>query len=183
MTLTFSGHLDDATSPAEQRDWAAIFKGHSSRVTGLCRHMLRNESMAQDAASEVFLRIRSAMGTYDGSVPLERWLLRITANYCIDVIRRRRLERRWISSDETLPDPPGGAATPLTLLLLKERREAVERSMGQLDDSYRIPLVLRYYAGLSYDEIATELVIEKSQVAGRIFRAKQILRVMLKETV
>jgi RNA polymerase sigma factor (sigma-70 family) len=69
----------------------------------------------------------------------------------------------------------------LALLLLKEQRGAVESALAGLDDAYRIPVILRYYAGLTYDEIAAELALEKTQVAGRIFRAKQMLRVLLKE--
>jgi RNA polymerase sigma-70 factor, ECF subfamily len=183
MTLTYSGHLDDAASPGEHPELAEIFAAHSRRVTGLCRQLLRDQSAAEDAASEVFLKVREGMAGYDPSVPLERWVLRIAANHCIDVIRRRRLERRWFSTDEDAADGPDGRETPLTLMLLKEQREAVERCIGRLDEPYRIPLVLRYYAELSYDEIAAELEIEKTQVAGRLFRAKQMLRVLLKETL
>ena len=180
MILTFTGQLSAA---ADQRpDLGDVYKLYSARVAGLCRHLLRDPAMAEDAASEVFLRVRDGLARYDGSVPVERWILRITANHCIDVLRRRRLERRWFSA-EAPTDASGGEATPLTLLLLKEQRERVEHAIGRLDEAYRIPLVLRYYAELSYDEIAAELELEKTQVAGRIFRAKQMLRVALKETV
>jgi RNA polymerase sigma factor (sigma-70 family) len=67
--------------------------------------------------------------------------------------------------------------------LLKEKRDAVAHAIESLAEAYRLPLVLRYYAALSYDEIATELEMEKTQVAGRIFRAKHMLRTLLKEKV
>jgi RNA polymerase sigma-70 factor (ECF subfamily) len=138
--------------------------------------------MAEDAASEVFLRVRDGWAARDGSVPMERWVLKIAANHCIDLLRRRRLERRWFAEEPAI-EPISPAATPLTLVLLKEQRERVERSIVQLDEGYRVPLLLRYYAELSYDEIAAELELEKTQVAGRIFRAKQMLRVLLKEAL
>jgi RNA polymerase sigma factor (sigma-70 family) len=71
----------------------------------------------------------------------------------------------------------------LTLLLLEERRNAIARAVESLAEAYRLPMVLRYYAGLSYDEIAAELDMEKTQVAGRIFRAKHALRKLLEEKV
>ena len=51
-------------------------------------------------------------------------------------------------------------------------RDAIER----LPESYRVPLVPRYYGESSYDEIAQQLGLQKNHVATLIFRAKQELR-------
>lgn len=176
MTLSFPGRTGGA-APWGGLDQA--FQAHSTRVAGLCRHMLRDQELARDATNDVFLRVGDNLAGYDGSIPLERWLLRIAANHCIDLLRRRKLERRWMAAEG--PEAAVGQASPLTVLLLKERRAAVEHALDGLEDAYRIPLVLRYYAELTYDEISAELAIEKTQVAGRIFRAKQMLRAELKE--
>jgi RNA polymerase sigma-70 factor (ECF subfamily) len=178
-----STELIEDTLPSDDSSLAAIYQKYSRRVAGLCLHMLRNRELAEDAAGEVFLKLRTAIRTYDGSANFDHWLLRIAANHCIDLIRRRQLERRWMSEEEYAGDPPSQEASPLTLLLLKERRDAVNRAIESLTDAYRLPLVLRYYAALSYDEIAAELEMEKTQVAGRIFRAKHMLRTLLKEKV
>jgi len=198
MTLSATELIEDIVPSGERREvsaviaraqggesaaFAEIFRTYSRRVIGLCNHMLRDGNVAEDAASEVFLRLRTAITAYDGSAEFDRWLLRITANHCIDLIRRRQLERRWMSEEECSADPPSQEASPLTLLLLKERRNAIARAVGSLSEPYRLPLVLRYYAGLSYDEIAAELDMEKSQIAGRIFRAKHTLRKWLEENV
>jgi RNA polymerase sigma-70 factor, ECF subfamily len=180
------GQGDEVISRAQEGESAAfaeIYQAYSGRVIGLCRHMLRDGNLAEDAAAEIFLKLRASITTYDRSAEFDRWLLRITANHCIDLIRRRQLERRWMSVEEDAPDTPSSEASPLTLLLLKERRDAIAHAIDSLSEAYRLPLVLRYYAGLSYDEIAAELDIEKTQVAGRIFRAKHMLRTLLKETV
>lgn len=172
----------------ENAAFADIYRAYSRRVAGLCRHMLRDRELADDAAGDIFLRLRTVIGTYDGptsdgAAEFDRWLLRITANHCIDLIRRRQLERRWMSEEEYAADPPSQEASPLSLLLLKERRDAVTRAVEGLAEAYRLPLVLRYYANLSYDEIAAELSMEKTQVAGRIFRAKHMLRTLLEENI
>jgi len=172
----------------ESAAFAALFETYSRRVAGLCHHMLRDRALAEDAAGEVFLKLRTAIHTYDGataddSTDFDRWLLRIAANHCVDLIRRRQLERRWMSEEPAAPDPPSQDASPLTLLLLKERRDAISQAIEGLEEAYRVPLVLRYYANLSYDEIAAELDMEKTQVAGRIFRAKRMLRTLLEETI
>ena len=198
MTLSSTERLEDTVPSGERSEVSAeivraqegdsaalagIFLAFSRRVIGLCHHMLRDRDLAEDAAGEVFLRLRVSIMTYDGSAAFERWLLRVTANHCVDLIRRRRLERRWMVEEEHPTDPPSPAASPLTLVLIKERRGEIERAVAQLSADYRLPLVLRYYADLSYDEIAAALDMEKTQVAGRIFRAKHMLRRGLEERV
>jgi RNA polymerase sigma-70 factor (ECF subfamily) len=61
-------------------------------------------------------------------------------------------------------------------VLLDERRDAVREAIARLPERYRVPLVLRYYAGLGYDEIAAQLGLTRNHVATLIFRAKQELR-------
>jgi len=197
MTLSSTELLEDTMSSGEPADvdalvaraqqgdgsaFAALYQTFFRRVVGLCQHLLRDRDLAKDAAGDVFLRLRSSITTYNGSTAFERWLLRVAANRCIDVLRQRRLERRWITADDSPADPPSPAASPLTLLLAKESRTGMERALGRLPAEHRLPLVLRYYADLSYDEIGAELDLEKSQVAGRIFRAKHMLRKLLEET-
>jgi len=197
MTLSSTELLEDTMPSGEPADvdalvaraqrgdstaFAALYQAFSRRVVGLCHHMLRDRDRARDAAGDVFMRLRTSIASYNGSTAFERWLLRVAANRCIDLIRQRRLERRWIAEDETRADPPSSAASPLTLLLAKESRTGMERALGRLPAEHRLPLVLRYYADLSYDEIGAELDLEKSQVAGRIFRAKHMLRKLLEET-
>lgn len=183
MILSSTEFVEDAVPSGESDALAAIFKSHSRRVIGLCRHMLGDRALAEDAGAEVFLKLRTAIATYDSSSDFDRWLLRIAANHCIDLIRRRKLERRWMSEEDSAADAPSQEASPLTQLLLKERQDEVTRAVEGLADAYRLPLVLRYYADLSYDEIAAELDMEKTQVAGRIFRAKHMLRALLEEKV
>src|ERR1700680_3121528 len=139
MTLSSTERLEDTVPSGERSEVSAeivraqegdsaalagIFLAFSRRVIGLCHHMLRDRDLAEDAAGEVFLRLRVSIMTYDGSAAFERWLLRVTANHCVDLIRRRRLERRWMVEEEHPTDPPSPAASPLTLVLIKERRGA-----------------------------------------------------------
>jgi RNA polymerase sigma-70 factor (ECF subfamily) len=173
-----------AISRAQEGDQAAfaeIYRTYSKRIEGLCHHLLGERDAAKDACGDVFLKLPGSIRTYDGSVPFERWLLRVAANRCVDLLRRRNLERRWVAKEGNLPDPPSSAASPLTLILTKERRAEVDQAMASLAPEYRLPLAMRYYAELSYEEIAAEMGLEKSQVAGRIFRAKHMLRESLKE--
>jgi RNA polymerase sigma-70 factor (ECF subfamily) len=66
--------------------------------------------------------------------------------------------------------------SPLGAVISKEERVQVRDTIARLPENYRVPLVLRYYSELSYDEIAQQLGLERNYVAALIFRAKQELR-------
>lgn len=160
----------------EAEAFAELYRLFFRRVFGLCRHLLGATEAAEDAASEVFLRVQRAMKTYDSALPFPRWLLSIASHYCVDQLRRRRVETRVFEPErEELPDPGAGSA-PLTSLLAEEQRSAVRAAIGTLPERYRVPLVLRYYSDLSYDQIAGTLGLNRNHVATLIFRAKQELR-------
>jgi RNA polymerase sigma-70 factor, ECF subfamily len=156
-----------------------IYRQYVRRVFGLCRHMLDSRERAEDATSEVFLKLQRSIESYDGSIPFARWLLRVAGNQCIDVLRRHRRSRQLIvegENENTVLEVPSAEPSPLRAVMSKEERVRVRDAIAGLPDNFRLPLVLRYYSELSYVEIARELGLEKNNVATLIFRAKQELR-------
>jgi RNA polymerase sigma-70 factor (ECF subfamily) len=156
-----------------------IYRLYVRRVFGLCRYMLDSRESAEDATSEVFLKLQRSIESYDRSVPFLRWLLRVTGNQCIDALRRRKRGRQVIVEVEegaavieaVSPEP-----SPLGAVLSAEERVQVRDAIARLPENYRVPLVLRYYGELSYDEIAQQLGLKRDYVAALLFRAKQELR-------
>ena len=71
-----------------------IYRRYVRRVFGLCRYMLDSRESAEDATSEVFLKLQRSIQSYDGSIPFPRWLLHVAGNQCIDALRRRQRGRR-----------------------------------------------------------------------------------------
>ena len=65
-----------------------IYRLYVRRIFGLCRYMLDSPESAEDATSEVFLKLQRSIKSYDGSIPFPRWLLRVAGNQCIDALRR-----------------------------------------------------------------------------------------------
>jgi RNA polymerase sigma-70 factor (ECF subfamily) len=160
---------------------AELYARFARRVFGLCRHLLGSREAAEDARSEVFLRLPRALGTYDPTRPFTRWLLSVTGHHCLDLLRRRRRERRLFVADDTGADQEADAVaepspSPLSRLVLAERRAEVRAVLAALPDHYRVPLALRYDAELSYDEIAAALGLTRSHVATLIHRGKREVR-------
>jgi len=127
------------------------------------------------------LRAREAIASYDPRRAFRSWLLAIASHHCIDRLRRRALEGRLFEpadlAEDTLPE---AGPTPLGSALLRERRDQLFAALDALAPRQRAPLVLRYFAELSYDEIAALLGVSTREVGVLLFRAKLRLREVLR---
>jgi RNA polymerase sigma-70 factor, ECF subfamily len=156
-----------------------IYRRYARRVVGLCRYMLNSQESAEDATSEVFLRLQRSIESYDGSIPFSRWLLRVAGNQCIDALRRRQRGLKVFVEVEdrgTVIEGASSELSPLAAVISTQERAQVRDTIVRLPENYRLPLVMRYYGELSYNEIAQELGLQRNYVAALIFRAKRELR-------
>ncbi len=174
--------LESVIERAQGHDAEALGEIHRRyvrRVFGLCRYMLDSRESAEDATSEVFLKLQRSIESYNGSIPFPRWLLRVAGNQCIDVLRRGRRGRQVIVEVEdgaAVIEATSSEPSPLGTIITMEERAQLQAAIARLPENYRVPLVLRYYTELSYDEIGQQLGVPRNHVATLIFRAKQELR-------
>ncbi len=173
--------LESVIERARCRDAEAlgeIYRRYFRRVFGLCRYMLDSRESAEDATSEIFLKLQRSIESYDSSIAFPRWLLRVAGNQCIDTLRRRQRGRKVIVEveDAMVIEAPSSEPSPLGAVISTEERAQVRDAVAHLPVNYRVPLVLRYYSELSYDEIAQQLGLQRNYVAALIFRGKQELR-------
>ena len=112
-----------------------IYRRYGRRVFGLCRYILDSRERAEDATSEVFLKLQRSIETYDGSIPFPRWLLRVAGNQCIDALRRQRRRRQVIVEVEdgaTMVEVPSAEPSPLGAVMSKEERAQVRDAIERL---------------------------------------------------
>jgi RNA polymerase sigma-70 factor (ECF subfamily) len=164
----------------DQEAFTTLYQLFSRKVLGLCWHLLGTKEDAEDARSEVFLRAQKAMKSYSSSMPFPAWLYSIASHYCVDLLRRKGLESRIFVSHEPLEwEPPSEQPSPLSEVLNSEHREKVKDAVAALPERYRVPLTLRYYGDLTYEQIAETLNMPRNNVATLIFRGKKELRRIL----
>ena len=160
----------------EGEAFGELYRRFCRRVFGLSLHLLGSREDAEDATSEVFLKVRGALSRYDPSVPFGAWVTAITTNHCLDRLRRRRRERRLFELEPEDPARPAAGLSPLAEMMAEEQRSAMARALRALPERYRVPLALRYHAEMSYAEIADRIGVTHGQVAIAIFRGKERLR-------
>jgi RNA polymerase sigma-70 factor, ECF subfamily len=146
-------------------------------VYNLAYRMLNNAGEAEEAAQEAFIRAYTKLDMYDPNHKFSTWILSITSNYCIDLIRKRRA--LLLSIDEPLPAHPALRSDkiegPEAQAVISEQQEVVQTLLQTLPEDYREAVVLRYWYEMSYEEIAETTESTVSAIKSRLFRARRQL--------
>ncbi len=165
-------HWLDLAKHGDQTAFSCLVEAYQRPVYNLAHRMLGNSAEAEEAAQETFVRMYTKLHTFDADRRLASWVLSIASHYCIDRLRRRRIN--WFSLDDDSAsevlssDDPG----PEESVIFREECAEIQQFIAALEPGYRAPLILRYWQGLSYDDIAKVMGISVSAVKSRLHRAR-----------
>ncbi len=166
-----------------QPAFTTFVETYQSAVYNLCYRMLGEAREAEDATQEAFLRAYSQLHRYDPERPFKTWLLAIASHYCIDRLRRRR--QNWLSlDDELLAEREAWRAStpdPQEVALRREDSKEVAALLAGLAPKDRNAIVLHYWYGLSYEEIAGVVGSSVGAVKSRLHRARLTLGSMIRQ--
>src|SRR5271170_3482005 len=114
--------------------WGELYRLYAPAIFRFCRRALPAREDAEDATTEVFMKVRQKLGTYDASRPFTAWLYKVASNHCWDMLRRRRIRQDLETGDlETLPlehpDP-----SQLEQLQAEHTSKEVRGGLAQLPD-------------------------------------------------
>lgn len=175
-TVPLAGRTDDELMLLARGGLRAAFetlvRRHQARVLHFAARRLGSSAAAGDAAQTAFLEIYRALPRYKAQGTFPSYLYRITLNQCHAVGRSRRLEA-------TLSQLPPQAEAPEeaeALILSRERQRDLDAAVSRLPSKLRDVVLLRYAAGLGYEEIAVSLGIPVGTVKRRLFDAMERLR-------
>ena len=174
----YDDELADITA-ARRGNMAAftrLVEAYQRPVYNLAYRMLGNGPEAEEAAQETFLRAYTQLASYQPGRKFSSWLLSIASHYCIDLLRRRRLT--WLSiEDEEAPEEMLASVEPgpEETMLQNEQETLVRKMLATLPPDYRLPVVLRYWSELSYEEIAEATHSTVGAVKSKLFRARAML--------
>ena len=166
---------------------ADLVAEHQRMVVQLAINLLGDRDEALDLSQEVFLRVFRTIHRFRGHSSLRTWIYRIAVNQARNKHRfwRRRHRADQVSLDEHVATHgeflSGGESTPDRVLAQKELAEQLQAALDRLPFDQRTAIVLREVDGLSYEEIAYSLGVAIGTVKSRLTRARQALRLELRE--
>jgi RNA polymerase sigma factor (sigma-70 family) len=135
-----------------------------------------NGADAEEAAQDGFVKAWRALGRFRDGAPFRPWLLQIVANEARN--RRRSAGRRAHLALRAATEHPSGdaAPSPEAALLSAQQREALLAAVNELPEDQRSVITLRYFVGLSEQEVADTLDLPTGTVKSRTSRALERLR-------
>jgi RNA polymerase sigma-70 factor (ECF subfamily) len=156
--------------------WGELYRQYGAAIFRFCRRALPTKEDAEDATTEIFVKVKEKLSQYDPTRPFTAWLYKVAANHCWDILRRRRIRQDLETGDlENLPleHPDPGQ---LEMVLSQSTSKQVRAALDQLPSRARMALVLRYYSDMSYDEIADSIGVRRPFVGVLLLRARHQLR-------
>ena len=173
VTLVLNGH---------KQAFDILVERYQKQVFALAYRLGGDYDEARDMAQEAFIRIYRELPKYDCSRKFFSWMYRVAHNTCINILHKRPKETAPLESvyDMAAGDT-SAAGSPDASYAQLELSNAINAALQSLPENYRLPLVLKYVTGLSYQEISAQLDLPVSTIETRLFRGRAMLKKALAE--
>ncbi|HTR18485.1 MAG TPA: RNA polymerase sigma factor [Candidatus Paceibacterota bacterium] len=153
-----------------------LVERYEDKLMRYARKFLRDPDDAKDIVQEVFIKAYENIQSFDATRRFSPWIYRIAHNEFVNAIKKRaRGPVFGIDLDVVFPHLAAGE-TADDQALERDTKEILEQCLDELDPKYREPLVLYYFEGLSYKDMADVLRIPMSTVGVRLARGKASLK-------
>jgi len=192
--LTEKGKYDyelvlKAMNNGDQKAYAELMSRYRDMVYFMMLKMVHNREDADDLTIEAFGKAFRNLHQYTPNFAFSTWLFRIATNNAIDFIRKKK--NNTFSIDKSFDDGDGGEykvdlksdeLDPEENLIKKQKGILIKDVVDSLKPRYKELIELRYYQELSYEEISLKLNIPIGTVKALLFRAREVLYNILKDT-
>jgi RNA polymerase sigma-70 factor, ECF subfamily len=131
-----------------------LFELHRRELLAYAAGLLGDRSLAEDVVQESFLELVRCCERIDPARGVRPWLFRVTRNRAIDVLRKRAPEVRGEDAENAAASAVAEVPSPAGQAIGAEERKAVAEALGHLSARERDVLVMHYYGGLTFREIA-----------------------------
>jgi RNA polymerase sigma factor (sigma-70 family) len=178
-----------ALDHGDQKAYAELMGRYRDSVYFMLLKMINNKDDADDLTIEAFGKAFKRLKQYTPNFAFSTWLFKIASNNCIDFMRKKRMNT--FSIDRTFENEEGGETTidikagglnPEENLVKKQKVKLLHDVVEKLKPRYRMLVEMRYFEELSYEEIAAKLDLPVGTVKAQLFRAREFLATVLKDS-
>jgi RNA polymerase sigma-70 factor (ECF subfamily) len=162
--------------------FAVLVRRYQGELYGYLRRYLGDSALAEDVFQNTFLQVFTKIGQYESGRPVRPWLYTIATHQAIDALRRNgrfqaisldqeREELAGTELPQLLDLLEGRGPGPLDQAEGEERRQLVRAGVDRLPDFLKSVVILAYYQGLKYRDIAAIVGIPVGTVKSRLHAA------------
>jgi len=180
-----------AARSGDQKAFAQLMKRYKDAIYFMLLKMVNNKTDAEDLAIEAFGKAFSNIHQYEPQFAFSTWLFRIASNNAIDHMRKKKaitvpLEP-IVGNDKSIGieynyNIRTDSDNPEEAFVKEQNAKLLRKAVSSLKPRYRTLLELRYFKEYSYAEIAEELNLPLGTVKVQLFRSREMLFDLLKNT-
>ncbi len=161
---------------------------YQDRAVNFAYRMLKDQSDAEDAAQEAFLKVFDKIHTFKQESKFSTWFFTILSNICRDALRKKVKIPTTVSINQTNREDEDfelqledTSFEPYENFAKKDAMSTLEQALTQISDEHREAIVLRDIEGFDYEKISEILGVSLGTVKSRLSRARISLRKILEE--
>ena len=182
--------LVKAAIDGDQKAYAQLMDRYRDSIYFMLLKMVNNRDDADDLTIEAFGKAFNKLHQYTPNYAFSTWLFKIASNNCIDFIRKKK-KKQLLSLDKPIEgndggemtmDVPSGTLDPEETYIKEQKKILMHGVVEKLKPRYRTLVELRYFKEFSYEEIAQELDLPLGTVKAQLFRAREFLYNILKNS-
>ena len=181
--------VQQAINEGNQKAYADLMKNYKDSIYFMLLKMTNNPVDAEDLTIEAFGKAFEKLHQYTPNYAFSTWLFKIASNNCIDFIRKKKMETmsidKPIGQDQTTElsqNLDSDGLDPEAHLIKQQKALIMREIIDKLKPRYKTLIELRYFKEFSYEEIAQETNLPLGTVKAQLFRAREFLFNILKNS-
>jgi RNA polymerase sigma-70 factor (ECF subfamily) len=173
-------HLALRIKLGDEQAFELLFRKYYVRLCGFANKYFDDPEEAREVVQEVFTKIWEGREDIDPEESLRAYLFKITRNICINKLRRKQVESKYIEIYKFIY-VDNKEVSPYESLIADELNDNITTALSKIPQKCRRIFDLSRVEGLKYNEIAENLHISVKTVEAQMSKALQILRLELKD--
>jgi RNA polymerase sigma-70 factor (ECF subfamily) len=178
-----------ALDKGDQKAYAQLMERYRDSVYFMLLKMVNNKDDADDLTIEAFGKAFKRLDQYAPTYAFSTWLFKIATNNCIDFIRRKKMvlysiDKKFENADgdQMSVDIKAVEPNPEENMVKKQKVILMRSVVEKLKPRYKQLVEMRYFDELSYEEISEKLDLPLGTVKAQLFRAREFLANILKNS-
>jgi len=163
----------------DEHDFRYMYENTFAMLFRVSNNIVKNPDRAEELCQEAFTRFFDQGKTFPSANDAKYWLIRVTKNLSINVVKRKSRELKMI--EKVKKEPNHHEKTGEEVLVEDAICEEVMNAIAQLPEKLRLVIRLKTYTDLDYKGIGETLNISESNVKVRVFRARKMLEKILSQ--
>lgn len=152
--------------------WRALVSATMGPLYRLCASYARSAAEAEELTQEIYFRLWENLHQYREGSNFMAWAWRVGKNLLIDAHRRRRREKEAAWLDPEILDRLPGADDPHAKTEKRERLRIVAAALRNIEAPLAELILMRDFAGMSYQEMAEAMELPLGTIKSRLNRAR-----------